>query len=149
MEKALHLLIADEEKNDCAQFNKALSQIPIPTKLKMVHTGEDLIRYLDKNNERLPDILFLDFNIPCMSGAECLTEIKKSKKLKHLPVIVYSTTLHGDVASYLYDQGAHYYIQKVGFVELKLTLHRILNTLLKNNFERPSKKNFVFNLVEA
>ncbi|MBA3664525.1 MAG: response regulator [Bacteroidetes bacterium] len=149
MEKTLHLLLADEDRNDCLLFNKALMQIPIPTKLKTVHDGEQLIKHLLKSAERKPDLLFLDFNIPCKNGSECLSEIKKNKKLKNIPVVVYSTTLHGDIASFLYEQGAHYYIQKMGFIELKLTLHRILNTLLKNDFERPSKKNFIFNIVEV
>jgi CheY-like chemotaxis protein len=148
MQKPLHILLADEDKSDCLQFKKALSQIPIPTLVATVQDGKELITRLNEM-EMLPDVLFLDFNIPCLNGSDCLSQIKKSKKLKKLPVIVYSTTLHGDVASLLYEQGAHYFIQKVGFVELKLTLHRILNTLIKNEFDRPSRKNFIFNVVEA
>lgn len=148
MHKPLHILLADEEKNDCMQFKKALTQIPIPTLLSTVHDGKHLMDKLHEA-EKLPDILFLDFNIPCMNGSECLSVIKKNKKFKRIPVIVYSCTLPNDVATLLYEQGAHYFIQKVGAVELKLTLHRVLNTLIKNNFERPSKKHFVFNVVEA
>lgn len=147
--KTLHLLLAEEDKHDCLLFNKALVQIPIQTKLKTVNDGEQLMKYLVKNHDQLPDLLFLDFNMPCKSGTECLNEIKKHEKLKDIPVVFYSNTLHKDVTTFLYDQGAHYHIQKVGFIELKLTLHRILNTLIKNEFSRPNKPQFIFNLVEV
>ncbi|MCW3076185.1 MAG: rcp1 2 [Bacteroidetes bacterium] len=147
--KTLHLLLAEENKHDCLLFNKALVQIPIPTKLKTVNDGEQLMNYLVRNIEKLPDLLFLDFNMPCKSGTECLNEIKKHDKLKDIPVVVYSSSLHKDVTTFLYDQGAHYHIKKVEFVELKLTLHRILNTLIKTEFSRPNKRQFIFNLVEV
>ncbi|MGZ4042763.1 MAG: response regulator [Bacteroidia bacterium] len=149
MEKTLHLLLANEEKSDCLMFSKALSQIPITSRLKTVHDGEELMKHLLKNTDKAPDLLFLDFNMPFKSGAECLSEIKQNKKLKNIPVVIYSTNLRGEVTSFLYEQGAHYYIQKVGPVELKITLHRVLNTLIKNDFERPARRNFIFNVVEV
>jgi response regulator RpfG family c-di-GMP phosphodiesterase len=149
MTKHLQLLLAEEDKKDCLFFTKALSEIPIPVKVKTVNNGEELMKYLLENSDKLPDILFLDFNMPCKNGAECLAEIKQHKKLKSIPVIVYSETLHMDIADLLYDQGAHFYIRKMEFTELKLTLHRLLNMLAKTDFKRPGRKKFIFNLVEA
>lgn len=149
MTKQLQLLLAEEDKKDCLFFTKAFSEIPVPIQLKMVNDGAELIKHLHENNDKLPDLLFLDFNMPCKNGAECLAEIKSHKKLKSIPVIVYSDTLHIDIADLLYEQGAHYYIRKMEYTELKLTLHRLLNMVYRTDFKRPSRKKFIFNLVEA
>lgn len=148
MTKQLHVLLAEESKRDCLLFSRALGEIPVPTVLKSVNDGRELMKYLLKT-ETLPDLIFLDFNMPCKSGAECLAEIKQNKKLRRIPIIVYSDLLHLDVADILYEQGAHYYIRKMEYTELKLTLHKILNMYKKTEFTRPSRKRFVFNVVEA
>jgi CheY-like chemotaxis protein len=46
---------------------------------------------LASNPDTLPDILFLDLNMPRKTGYECLSEIKLNIKLQRLPVIIYST----------------------------------------------------------
>lgn len=149
MKQPLQILLGDESKKDCLYFAKALNEIPIETKLKTVNNGGELMKYLEKHLDTPPDILFLDFNMPCKNGSQCLMEIKKDKKLKTFPVIVYSDQLHLEIADLLYDQGAHYYMPKMEYMELKFTLHRILNMFIKSDFSRPSRKKFIFNVVEA
>ncbi len=99
------------------------------------------------NSDRLPEVLFLDLNMPRKNGTECLTEIKLNEKLKHLPVIIYSTSLHEEIADQLYKTGAHYYIQKTDLAELEKYLLHVLTIMLKNKFTRPSRKDFIINGV--
>ncbi len=122
----LHILLADDDKDDRFFFKDALSKLSIPNKFTSVDDGEQLMSYLTKNSHTLPDVLFLDLNMPRKNGAECLTEIKLNKKLQHLPVIIYSTSLHETIADELYENGAHYYVRKGDLVELKKTLQRVL-----------------------
>lgn len=150
MSAHLNVLLGAESKKDCMFFARALGEIPIETKLKTVNNGAELMKYFDKHSDnKLPDILFLDFNMPCKNGSECLMELKKDKNLQNIPIVVYSNKLHRDIADLLYDHGAHYYVPKLDYVELKLTLHRIFNMLTKSDFTRPSRKKFIFNVVEA
>jgi DNA-binding NarL/FixJ family response regulator len=101
--------------------------------------------YLKKNVANLPQVLFLDLNMPRKNGAECLMEIKKSVELKELPVIIYSTSLHEDTATALYNAGAHYYLQKTTLSDLIIILDQVLNTLVETKFVTPGRENFVVN----
>ncbi|MGZ3902669.1 MAG: response regulator, partial [Bacteroidia bacterium] len=94
----INILLADDDKDDRYFFEKALKTLSIKAQLTISEDGEKLMAYLLKHSEKLPDVLFLDLNMPRKNGAECLTEIKLHEKLKKLPVIIYSTSLHDDVA---------------------------------------------------
>jgi len=141
------VLLADDDKDDRFFFKKALNDITIQTKLITVPNGERLMEYLSENSEKLPDVLFLDLNMPRKNGNECLVEIKGQAKLKNLPVIIYSTSLREEVANILYESGAHYYVQKCDFVELTKTLQSLFNQLLKDT-KRPARNKFVLSLKE-
>ncbi len=142
----LKILLADDDKDDRFFFDTVLKGLSIPTTLATVEDGAMLMDYLHKNTHDLPNALFLDLNMPKMNGAECLTEIKKSESLKHIPVIIYSTSYHEDVADVLYNHGAHYYIRKTDLTEIEKILKKVLTLLMKKIFDRPLKKDFVLNL---
>jgi CheY-like chemotaxis protein len=142
----LNILLAEDDADDRYFFDRILKTLPIPTRLITVEDGEVLMTYLSKNSENLPDVLFLDLNMPRKNGAECLSEIKHNKKLKHLPVVIYSTHLHERDDDLLYEEGAHYYIRKTDIIELTRVLHRVLNRMIVNKFARPSPDKFIFTM---
>ena len=92
-----------------------------------------------------PDLLFLDLNMPRKNGAECLKEIKADPRLRALPVIIYTTSLHEDVADLLYQKGAHFYMRKTDFPELKVMLSDVLKKFASGKFSRPIREHFVLN----
>ena len=143
------ILLADDDIDDRFFFDKALENLPIPTQLETVEDGEKLMSYLLENAKKLPDVLFLDLNMPRKNGSECLAEIKSNEKLKGLPVIIYSTSLHDEVADLLYKGGAHYYIRKTDLEELKKILFHVLTLMAEKKFLRPSRDGFIVSLVDV
>ena len=141
----LHILLADDDEDDRFFFAKALEELSIETKLTTVNNGEKLMAHLDKNSEKLPDILFLDLNMPCKNGSECLMEIKANKNIKDFPVIIYSTSLNDEIADILYRNGAYYYMQKCGLQQLVAQLERVLAMFIEKNHERPPRSKFLLN----
>jgi len=136
----LNILLADDEPEDRNFFDRALSEIPIATKLSKVRNGFQLMKYLDENSARLPDILFLDLSMPFKTGYECLAEIKENKKLKALTVVMLtaSFTRGTDLEDYLKNtlcrMGAADYIRKTGNIEeLKKIIQQKLTGILKNH----------------
>ena len=84
MQNALYILLADDDEDDCAFFKEALDELLLSVSLVTVNDGVQLMDFLSDNPlKRLPDILFLDLNMPRKSGFECLAEIKEIDKLKH------------------------------------------------------------------
>lgn len=153
----LSILLADDDKDDRFFFSMALEALTVPTQLAIVMDGEKLMAYLDENSHQLPDVLFLDLNMPRKNGFECLSEIKINKKLKQLPVIIYSTSFEQDVVNLLYKNGAQYYIRKPAeFSQLKKLIQQTVGILTRDlpagktgNILQPTIENFVLTLQNS
>lgn len=140
-----NLLLADDDEDDCAFFKDALDDLPISAILTTVNDGVELMEFLlEKSFKNLPDILFLDLNMPRKNGYECLQEMKLINELKNLPVIIFSTSLDNNVVDSLYEKGAIHYIRKPGdFSKLKKVIFEALTVTSQNNFKQPARANFI------
>ena len=142
--KQLNILLADDDKDDRFFFEMALDALTITTKLATVVDGEKLMVYLSDNVLQLPDVLFLDLNMPRKNGFECLSEIKGSKTLKQLPVIIFSTSFEQEVVNLLYLNGAHYFMRKPAeFSQLKKIIQQTVTLITQENKVQPTRENFV------
>ena len=140
------LVLADDDKDDCLFFKDALDELPIKADLTTVHDGEQLMKLLIEKEfiPPPPHVLFLDLNMPRKNGFEVLAELKLDERLKHLPVIIFSTSYEEDVANLLYKKGAHYYIRKPAeFAQLKKVIYQALLLATEDNSAQPPKENFV------
>jgi CheY-like chemotaxis protein len=140
-----NLLLADDDDDDCTFFKDALEDLHAAVNLTTVNNGAHLMKYLsDCPFGKLPDILFLDLNMPLKNGFECLAEIKLIEKLKELPVIIWSTSLDIKIVDLLYEKGAVYYIRKPGeFSQLKKVIALALATMDGSNFKQPKRDHFI------
>ena len=130
----LRVLLADDDEDDCLFFAEAAAQLTQPAHLTTVNNGEALMQLLLKQTETLPDILFLDLNMPRKSGYECLLEIKKYNQLRQLPVVILSTSFEQDMADRLIRSGAFRCIQKpAGFGQLRIVIENTLAELAQEN----------------
>ena len=140
----LNILLADDDKDDCLIFKEALEELPLSAQLTTVHDGEQLMQLLAKKTHELFDVLFLDLNMPRKNGFACLEEIKADKNLKHIPVIIFSTSYDENIACLLYKKGAHYYICKpADFSQLKKIIHQAIALIGQKNSSQPPKENFL------
>jgi len=145
----LKILLADDDMDDCFFFEKALEELQLSTHLTIVRDGEQLMNYLSENSKNLPDVLFLDLNMPRKNGFECLCEIKEHESLKGIPVVMFSTSYprdeiyEADMVNTLLKIGAHHFIRKPGdFAQLKQVIHQTLTMFA----ERKSMNGSVENL---
>jgi CheY-like chemotaxis protein len=139
-----NLLLADDDEDDCTFFKEALDDLSLPVNLVTVNDGVELMNHLAVAVSDLPDLLFLDLNMPRKNGHECLAEIKKIDQLKNLPVIIFSTSLDSEIVNKMYDKGALYYIRKPGdFSKLKQVIGNALKVTAENNFKKPERENFI------
>ena len=140
----LHLLLADDDIDDCDFFKDAIDELSATLKLTIVNNGVELMEFLIENPDNTPDLIFLDLNMPKKSGLECMVEIKSSDSLSHIPIIIYSTSLDQMVVNSLYQMGAHHYIQKPAeFASIKSVNQKVV-TLYSNPISQlRSREHFV------
>ena len=144
-DKQLHILIADDDEDDKELFDEAISEISPYILISMVANGRELMQHLA--DHKLPDIVFLDLNMPAMNGFECLEAIKKSDALKDLPVIIYSTSANWDQINKTYLNGASLYIQKPSnYQDIKKLLTKILEVDIEKFFIQPGKSEFLIKM---
>ncbi len=133
--KKLNILLADDDTDDCIFFKEALEQLQVSTQFTAVIDGEQLMQLLTNEANELPDILFLDINMPRKSGLECLSEIKRNKRLKDIPVVMFSTSNSWETINMLFRSGANVYIHKPSdFSQLKQVIHHALPIAAENTF---------------
>jgi len=131
--KHFNILLAEDDADDCFFFDKALKELPVSSNLTTVRDGDQLMKHLYQNSEHLPDILFLDLNMPRKNGFECLCDIKGNETLKNLCVVMFSTSFpysrkyEEDMINSLLNIGANHYIRKPhDFSQLKQVIHQAL-----------------------
>ena len=125
-------------------FEDAIEELFTSYKLSTVTDGVELMEVLSDDSEQLPDILFLDINMPRKNGCECLAEIKANDMLKEIPVVIFSTSLDMEIVNKLYENGAHYYIRKPGdFNVLKKVIYQATVLLKEDNINQPERSNFI------
>ncbi len=143
-QRELTVLLADDDKDDRFLFGKAIAKLDHNIALHVVNNGEQLMKYLLTDGVVVPDVVFLDLNMPRKNGAECLQLIKSHEKLKGVEVIIYSTSLRETVADVLYNNGAYYYLQKCTFSDLVRYLQLIFNAI-RHKEQRPGRAGFMLN----
>lgn len=84
-------LLVDDDPDDQEVFLTALSDVCASALCLVAPDGDRALELLH-NEETMPDYIFLDLNMPRMNGFEFLAAMKKSRILRDIPVIVYSTT---------------------------------------------------------
>jgi CheY-like chemotaxis protein len=142
--KQLNILLADDDTDDCQFFKKVLDELSLSTRLTTVHDGEQLMQLLANETDELPHVLFLDLNMPRKNGFECLAEIKLSKRLMQLPVIVFSTSFEQEVVNLLYKNGAQYFIRKPSdFSQFKKIIQHTLQIIKQETLLQPGREDFV------
>ncbi len=145
--KQFNILLADDDKDDCLFFSIASDAVSIPIKLSTVVDGEKLMIFLFENLNHLPDVIFLDLNMPRKNGFECLLEIKLNSKLNQIPIIIFSTSFEQQVVNSLYENGASYFIRKPSeFEQFKKVINFAITLIFQEEISQPSRANFVINL---
>lgn len=121
--KYKNILQIDDDYDDCEFFEQALKTVT-DAAYTSIQNPLDALRKLT-SGEIKPDLIFLDINMPFMSGKEVLIEIKKREIIKNIPVILLSTSpLYAGEAKV--SGAKHYLVKPSSFSELKNILIKIL-----------------------
>lgn len=124
MKVSKSILLVDDDPDDQLFFIEALEEIKHVTLHGIASNGIEALEKL-KDKRFLPDMIFMDINMPKMNGIECLTEIMKNPQLNSIPVIILSTaTGQKEITINL---GAKAFIKKPSNGVLKEILEKMVN----------------------
>ena len=144
---ALHVLLADDDDDDRLFFKDAIEEVKVKTVVTMVNDGVELMNYLLKPEIHLPNLVFLDLNMPLKNGMECLKEIRSNNKLKDLTIAIYSTSAMEKDIEETFVKGANIYIKKPkDFDILKNILTKVITINWQYHTSGLNKENFLLSI---
>jgi CheY-like chemotaxis protein len=139
------ILLAEDDEDDFLLFQEAIRDFKEPLILDRVKDGVELINKLGNAEAQAPDLIFLDINMPRRNGFECLSDIRNDQGLKHLPVVIFSTSKDTALVTWMYNSGANLYLCKpASFQELRAAIQTVLEMDWKTRTPYPPIDQFVF-----
>lgn len=108
----LQILLGEDDPDDSSIFLQAIDDSNISSCVNVADNGNKLVNQLKTDKEHIPDIIFLDINMPLKNGLECLQVIRSKDTFKKVPVIIYSTSKNIEEIESCYEKGANYYVVK-------------------------------------
>ncbi len=117
-EKSIHILLADDDEDDRLLTKQAFEEAKLTNTLSFVKDGEELMDYLNfrngytEKNAKRPSLILLDLNMPKKDGRECLKEVKTNPDLKHIPIVVLTTSKSEQDIFKSYNLGGNSFVVK-------------------------------------
>ena len=123
--KTIHsIILADDDSDDHHFFQEALKEAAPHIALTLVKDGQEL---LDLLQHFLPDLVFLDLDMPVKNGLTCLQEIRKNDRIRSIGVVMFSSTSRPANIETAYEMGADlFYIKPSNYQELLTSLQKII-----------------------
>jgi len=110
------ILLVEDNEDDVFLTREAFDAASLRVNLHHVDNGEKCMQFLRKQgpyaNVPAPDLILLDMHMPVMDGHEVLSEIVKDEKLRHLPVVVLTTSYEAADIRKMYGLRCNSYITK-------------------------------------
>ena len=122
--RVINVLLVEDDPGDVLMTREAFEEY-LNNRLDVVNDGAEAIAYLRREGEYTdaprPDLILLDLNLPRRDGREVLAEVKADESLRHIPVIVLTTSQADEDVLRSYQLHANAYVTKPvdfdGFIE--------------------------------
>ncbi len=88
------ILLVDDDRSERDLFKEAILEVNPGVSCLWAEDGKDALTLLTSISDNLPDVIFMDINMPGMNGWTCLIKIKDDERFQGIPVIMYSTSNH-------------------------------------------------------
>ena len=134
----MKLLLVDDDADDRTFFCDALGLIDSTIECEIAVDGMDALKKL-RTTAQLPDAIFMDVNMPLMDGRECVEKLRADSRLKHIRVVMLSTSSSLRDVSRFELLGATYMVKPSDFNQLVRTLRTFISrvpvaAMLLSNF---------------
>jgi len=142
--ETLKICLVDDDRDDRNLFRKAFDELGSQHQLVIFNSGFELMEYLNDETTELPDILFLDLNMPNFHGQDVLEEIRKNELYNPLSIAIYSTSSSEQHIEDALSAGANIYVIKPNdFEVLKDSIRKSLKINWQYHNSELDRENFL------
>lgn len=126
------VLLVEDHVSDARLMELALKKNAVGVHLQVVTTGEKALKFLKKaapfESAATPDLILLDLNMPGIGGKEVLAHVKSDALLKHIPVIILSSSVYAKDVEDCYSLYANCYLKKPSSLD---ELYSLVGTIIQ------------------
>lgn len=141
------IMMVDDDIDDRDMFTEAAAELNMNLEVQCIDTGRELMKTLSGRDSRLPAVIVLDLNMPDKSGRECIDFIRSHEHLRHVPVVIYSTSSSSKDIEDTYNKGANLYIKKPSsYTHLKEIIKAIARLNWAHHKPFGPQRDFLFKL---
>lgn len=130
-----NVLLVEDSISDQIIIKRSIEEAKVQCNLYVANNGREALDmlshappYQDKTLYPKPDLILLDMNMPIMNGKETLQKIRETPELKHLPVVILTTSTREKDVLDSYRLGVNAYLAKPmeesGFVDTVVRLEQ-------------------------
>lgn len=123
-----NIFLTDDDEDDRDFFREALNDVAADVVLTTSKDGQELLTLMAQPPMPLPDLIFVDINMPKVGGMQCVSEIRSFKQNKGIYIIAYSTSRNPEDVEAMHNLGANLYMVKPSNYEsLKKGIRKVLS----------------------
>ena len=136
-------MLVEDDADDVEFFTDCLKEIPYEVDLTVYRDGQAFVDGMAAGQPSLPDIVFLDLNMPVKNGVQALKELRAMPGFRDIPVVaIYSTSVSETDQAETFLHGADAFISKPNdYSDLKRLIRQIFEIDWKSR--STDKKNFI------
>lgn len=114
--RTVHILLVEDNEGDIVLTTEALQESGFSNKISVVRDGKLAIEFLEREGEfkdaSMPDLVLLDVNLPKKNGHEVLQFLKENERLRHIPVVMLTTSSAKEDIDRSYEEHANCFVTK-------------------------------------
>jgi response regulator RpfG family c-di-GMP phosphodiesterase len=143
----LNVIVADHDEGNQIFFKNIFKNLKIDVKVQCFTNGNDLMSYLNSRDALIPEILFLNYEIPGKNCTECIKEIKEDFRFNNMVNAIYSDQISEEVIEDLFVQGVNIFIRKPeNYENLKKVLTEVIAVNWQYHTSGLNKDNLIMKL---
>jgi CheY-like chemotaxis protein len=106
------LLLVEDNEDDEALSLRAVKKSGVPCEVVVLRTGAAAMGSMVVPNSPIPELIILDFHLPHYTGIEILRELRKHKRFRDVPIVMFSSLQDDSEFAQCLREGANSIVQK-------------------------------------
>lgn len=123
----MNILLIEDDQIEVMKLQRTISKLGLKHTIIEAKNGEDALEIL-QSDQKLPDIILLDLNMPRMNGIEFLAILKNDSQLRYLPTIILTTSENRADLLKCYEAGiAGYVIKPLRYEDYESKMKKVMD----------------------
>ena len=140
----MKIALVDDDHEDRTLFEEAFDLVESENSLSLFSSADEFFACIQNKETQVPDLIFLDLNMPKINGIEMLKMIRDNERLRDVSVAIYSTSSSQDNIETTLSLGANIYITKpVSFQALKAIISKVMKINWNFHNSKMNRSTFV------